>query len=233
MMKSKECSNLRDFRYSVDSPVASSSCTSFPGTKPNILKHTFFMESQKGTPADLSEAYSKIRKQLFKNRSKEVAEKAIVQLNTLLQDVGATSAKILKAKCEYLLACCMLYVECHSNRIYIEISDKAIVLIKDAKELGLSGLDSALDIITNYNEQVWQLICAHEAHQARLSRNKNKSKYDKSLLRQAMGEYSLQRHCDVVERYIMDEMPDVINELLNEAIDFDSLSRKYQYNSPG
>lgn len=233
MMKSNECSNLRDFRYSLDSPVASSSCVSLPGTRPNILKHTFFMEKQKGTPADLSEAYSKIRKQLFKNRSIEVAEKAIFRLSTLLNDVGATSAKILKAKCEYLLACCMLYVECHSARIYIDISDKVIVLIKSAQEQGLPDLDSSLEIITNYNEQVWQLICAHEAHQARLLRNKIKSKCDKPRLRQELGEYSLQRHCDVVERYIIDEMPDVINKLLDEAIDYNSFFRKDQSNSPG
>jgi DNA polymerase III psi subunit len=191
------------------------------------------MESQKGTPADLSEAYSKIRKQLFKNRSKEVAEKAIVQLNTLLNDVGATSVKILKAKCDYLMACCMLYVESQSASIYVAISDKAIELIKSAQEQGLSGLDNSLELITNYNEQVWQLICAHEAHQARLLRNKIRSKFDKPLLRQVLGEYSLQRHCDVVERYIMDVMPDVINKLLNEAIDYDSLVRKDKSNSLG
>ena len=233
MKRSKSVLNFR--AISAESQAASST----PSISELKLKHALFMESQKGTPAELSEAYSKIKKQLLKDRSIEVAQNAINHLKKLLIDVESTDKSYfinsLKAKCRYLLACCLLYVEAQSGTINLETSEFAIQLIESASRLGLTGLERAIEISTVYYEKSRQLTQSYEAHLNRISaplpRSLSGVKIGTSL-RKVVGESLFIHHFNAARIYFSEEMPKLIDEMLFSAIDFDSRFEKERYLSP-
>ncbi|KTD43409.1 hypothetical protein [Legionella quateirensis] len=232
----KRSKSVLNFRTTSAQSQAASSVPSISDLK---LKHAVFMESQKGTPAELSEAYSKIKQQLFKDRSIEVAQNAINHLEQLLVDVESTYKGIfinsLKAKCRYLLACCLLYVEAHSGTINLETCESAVQLIKSAGKLGLTGLERAIEISTEYYEKSIQFSKSYAAHVHRIStplpRSPSGAKIEASL-RKAVGESLFIHHFNAVRIYLLEEMPKLIDEMLSSAIDYDSRFGKERYLSP-
>lgn len=233
MIRSTSVLNFRSI--SSESQAASST----PSIGELKLKHSLFMESQKGTPADLSEAYSKIKKQLFENRSVEVAHYAIEQLKKILIDVESTHKDVfinsLKAKCRYLLACCLLYVTAHSGELDLDINKAALGLIESARMLGLPGLEKAQQISTDYYKRSMQLIEYYGVYLNRLNTPLPKSPSGSKIeipLRKVVGVSLFNHQLDAAKIYLMEEMPKIIDEMLSNAIDFDPRMGKDRYLSP-
>ncbi|KTD37397.1 hypothetical protein Lmor_0589 [Legionella moravica] len=230
MIRSTSVLNFRSI--SSESQAASST----PSIGELKLKHSLFMESQKGTPADLSEAYSKIKKQLFENRSVEVAHYAIEQLKKILIEVESTHKDVfinsLKAKCRYLLACCLLYATAHSGEIDLDINKAALGLIESARMLGLPGLEKAQQISTDYYKRAMQLSEYYGVYLNRLNTPLPESPWGSRIetpLRKVVGVSLFNHQLDAAKIYLMEEMPKIIDEMLSNAIDFDPRMGKDRY----
>ncbi len=209
-----------------------------------ILNHTIFIARQTEVrPAGLSETFSKIKKTLSEDKSISATKEAQINLEVLLISINDAKEhlllKTLKAKSEYLLACCMVYVECHSNKLEVDLDVlcRAVKLLESAKKSMEPGksllprLERALNLIKNYYELVCQSLDAAEAHNSRVSNSKTNSPvYFQSLYRQELGQASFIRHYTGVLKYLMSEIPRLMNGILDEAIDLNS--KKERYNSP-
>ncbi|CAM2802658.1 hypothetical protein [Legionella worsleiensis] len=225
-----------DFRaLQTQSPAASST----PRLSELKSRHALFIDSQKATPAELSEAYSKIKKQLMMSRSVDVVKKSIEQLHELLIKIESSQDNSLittvKMKSMYLLACCMLYHSTCAKQLDLELCESALDLIEIANELGLGDLEQALETSTYYYEKSIELSQSFEAHQNRVDTCLLQSPRGDKIeipLRKVVGIKMFLGGCTKFQDHLFAEMSKQFEQLICDAIDYDPRMEKERYLSP-